>query len=242
MKLIDRYLVKVEQKQEAEFAYGSLVLSKPALSERIEGSNGKDCSYNPTQHLTKQGLVIEPPHKLSTTPARFINVGHPQNSRYISGEMIESSKGDLRKKDYNPSTYTDKSHKVVDVYRIEAKEGDLVHFYHTGIEFNDPISEDLYPINVSNIFAYERDGEVKVCFGFLLCKYIEKPSETEGGLLLIEEEKFEQNQGIVYYTNQASDIQPGERIYHRKLSDYAITIQGEDYFVVREYDCGCTII
>jgi co-chaperonin GroES (HSP10) len=239
MKLRDRYLVKIENRHETEFRHGSLLLEKPVLSDRIESKDMKKCSYNPDEHLTKKGVIISLPHSLTGTNARMVNVGHPQHSRYISSEMILATREDPS--NYNPSTYVDTylSHK--ELYRVEAAVGDILHFYHTAIDSNDPVMQDLYALNVANVFAYQKGKEIHMCHGFVLCEYIKAKTVSEGGVHLPMKQGNELNMGKVAFAPACSELASGEVVYYKKNADYVINIEGKEYFVVREYDCLCAM-
>lgn len=237
MRITDKYLVKISSKHETEFKLGTLVLERPSLSDRIEGSDGKTCSYNPDMYLTKQGIVSELPHSLSSTPARFANFGLPQHSRYISSEMIETSGGGLDRTNYNPSTYSDQSVKTNEVFAVEAEVGDIAHFYHTAIDKKDPLTEDLYAVNVSEVFAYERNGVLFPCKGYVLCSRIKKEAKSNGGLTLAHKNEDLVDRGVVEFAHTKSEIRVTDTVFHKKHADYNVDIKGREFFVLREYDC-----
>jgi len=238
MKLNDRYLVTITERHEKTFKHGTLTMLRPSLTERVEGSDGKTSSFIPEKHLVKHGTVAEVPYKITKTPARLANPGHPQPTRYVSSETIEKSLGGLTKNDYNPSTYSDGYVAHDELYLADAAIGDTVHFYHTAVQHRDPVQGNMYSIGVADIFAYEREGKIHACKGFIICKRVEKVKKS-GDVILQHADTKHMDRGIVAFAHPSSEILPGETVFHKKNADYEVEINGEWYFAAREYDCLC---
>jgi co-chaperonin GroES (HSP10) len=242
MKITDHYLVHIPETHEKELSYGSLKLEKVVFSHRIESVDSHEkASHIPDEHITKHGEVI---HECT----------HVSKSLRVFDESELESENDFQRA-FNRSLIEKNKSYGSD---IELQKGDIAHFYHTAPNFNEDFSEigkRCYRIHIRSVFAYERNGNLKVTRGHLLIEPIKKEKKSKSGLWLPESEltfnqrtgthewgqvkEHEENKGNVVLSHEDSEIKENMSIVFKPSADYPITINGKQYFVVKETDVVC---
>lgn len=235
MRLRNKYLVKLESTRETEIKSSIPNLVLPSLKDRVLSIDESYTSYNPDLNLKKNGVVVSVPYFVVNEPIGYKSPGTPTPSSYISGEMLEKS--NMEKKHYNPALFQHETLNLLDVFGTESLVDDTVYFHHTGLQYDNPVGEGMFPVDVKHIFAYEREGTLRAAKGYVILKRKEKDSTlTTRGLLLVHENKYVDNTGIVTHTSIGSKLSVDDVIVFKPKSDYPFPLHDIEFYASREDD------
>lgn len=245
MKLKDHYLIHIPRKHETEFVHGSLTLLRPVISVRM--ANEQRASYNPDEHLSKEGAVVLVPGMVSSE----LTMGVESD---ISG-MSEFDKGFERS--------------LIETNRamgaaIQLQVGDIAYFYHHAPNYDMPLGKEQYNVHMRSIVAYKRNDVVYVTQGHVMILPVPKyEHKTAAGIIIpsmnskrhvvdtdgwwketsveYTVEQYEENHGTILIAHAESEMSVGDHIIHRRNADYPLSIDGKQVFVVKETDVLCVV-
>lgn len=245
MKLKDHYLIHIPRKHETEFVHGSLTLLRPVLSDRI--ANEQESSYNPDEHLSKEGTVVLVPGMVSSE----LTV------------VVESDISDLSEFDRGFARSLIETNRSMGA-TVQLQVGDIAYFYHHAPNYDMPLGEDQYKVHMRSIVAYKRNGVVYVTQGHIMILPVPKyEHKTAAGIIIpsmnskrravdtdgwwketsveYSVEQYEKNHGTILVAHAESEMSAGDRIIHRPNADYPLAVNGKQVFVVKETDVLCVV-
>lgn len=231
-----------------------------AVDQLYEGSN-KDSSIiklndawvdpeEETRFVYKRlyGELISGPMGFSDQPSGyFIPVGIPEPKAYVSGDAIQT-KVNVRdrlwgRKDYNPSTFEGYEAVTLKEYaqRVEVKQGEIVYFDELVTERENFLGMNngkmLFRCRVDHIICVIREQQIKMQGSWLLVEPVMETWEeitTESGIIAKVAPEGKPLQAWVKHGEGA-----GRKIIYVPDSNWGVTVEGQEYFGIREKEVLC---
>jgi len=126
---------------------------------------------------------------------------------------------------------------------FDVKKGDKVWFHHFVIGENNEIKyideEDIYVAQINQIYARERDGEIKSLHHWNFIEQIKESEEdikTASGIYLKPEVEDILERGIVRLASDTLGAKVGDKVIFSKNSEYDMDINGEELMRMRDVD------
>jgi len=119
---------------------------------------------------------------------------------------------------------------------LDLKKGDKVYIHHLVIDNIVEIDgEKLYKADIEQIYAYKRDGEIKMLMDYIFVEPVENEDKvSEHGIIIKSKEKEISNQGIVSYTNKFTEgFEIGDKIIFQKNCNYKIKVDDRELYRMR---------
>jgi co-chaperonin GroES (HSP10) len=126
---------------------------------------------------------------------------------------------------------------------LDVKKGDKVWFHHFVPKEENIIKyieeEDIYLAYVNQIYARERDGEVKSVHHWNFIEQLKESEDdikTASGIYIKAEAEDILERGIVRYPSETLGAEVGEKVIFMKNSEYDMDINGEELLRMRDVD------
>lgn len=240
----DSYIVLVDKKYNTEETKSGIIPLSKAYME--------DWAEEHLKHRRLYGTVMVVPRGFSDTVVDVILPGLPEPRLFVSGEYIERAMqlGNRRLPEYNPSSF-DKFPEVTmaDIAsKVNVGTGQKIYFDYLATDpenFLGPYNEgELYKINVDQIYFAVREDKVEVQGGW--CAVTPKMETweditTPSGIIKRPSPQAIYLEGIVKYISEREDVKVGDKIIYQRNADYAMNIEGENCYVMRESDILCKL-
>tara|TARA_R110002126_G_scaffold153682_3_gene300815 strand:- start:4373 stop:5368 length:996 start_codon:yes stop_codon:yes gene_type:complete len=210
-----------------------------------------DVTFDPYQHIRYEAIVDGVPDRYEGGIICSKHQGSPPYRTYTRSKRSKLYS-------YKPKYY------YIDQDDLGIREGDRIYFKYLGIgmDFSDKSSttfiryEDgwnYHMIYNDILFCYVRDGDVRPLLGNVFVSPIEDENtremliggvkvkvKTEGGLIYDTSAKPKYLEGVVRHIgesigNEKRDIKPGDSIMYLPFSDFKNTIEGEEYYVMKQW-------
>lgn len=153
---------------------------------------------------------------------------------------------------------------------VRIKKGDTVYFHYnvllteTNFMYREENGQLIYKLHYEQLFCYVRDGKITMLNGYVLVsEYFEDNMEdivlkdsrfewkfkgkTKNGLVVQIDEKPKYLVGRLEHIGpglgtNVREIEPGELVMYRPRSEFKNTIEGREYYVMRQWDIVALVI
>lgn len=264
MQLIhDYYIVSVDQRYEVK--KGSLTAVNSAIfRDSVDTPEHKrdDAHY---RHKRLWGTILTCPSSFTAEMVELVDPGRPPYGGYIGHDYIslkirEGYRGRAVPK-YRCSAF-DKYDKITraDYARmVDVKEGDKVYFSYLVTEPENLLGEDrfgndIYKLLVTDVFCSIREerhpitGKKKkkiIMQGdwMLTVPVMESWEEitTPTGILMKPRPDAKYLEAIIRHVRHHPDLKTGQHVFYEPVSNAPITIEGEDFFLMKHSDILCFV-
>lgn len=243
MRATNFHIVRIESQRERKMEYDGVSFDLPALSTRIEGSDGKTLAFNPDLYITTNGIVESVANILPEQDG-FVEAGYPTPLMYIGSEMISARNATKKpwehmgNESYCPSTFELTPKYSDQVYDTDINVGDKVFFHHTQTSNDNKLSENTYLVDYKSVVAIERNGVLMAANGYVLLDRKEEDSSIDG-ILIFHQDKYVKNMGVIRNAPVKSELVEGDTVLFKYKADYPITINGIRMFAAKISNLLC---
>lgn len=254
MKIIsDYYIVLVDKRYKSDKTKSGMDAMNEAYLE--------DWAEDHLKYRTQSGTIIEKPAGFTETVVDIVTPGMPEPKLFISGDFIAQKllAGYTKLPKYSPHTY--EGFDVITLAdiakKVDVEIGDKVYFDYMVTEMDRYLGEfrgmSMYRLRVDEIYCAIDNAEImnakgqegiKVRPQGLWC--LVEPNKdswesitTKSGLLRKPKPDAKYLDGNVAFIQEREDIKPGDNIVYQRHADYAMKIEGNEYFVMKEEDILC---
>lgn len=200
-------------------------------------------------HKRLYGTVITMPLGYSDTKIKAIDQGHPEVKMFIGHEWIidKINRGytNHNSKDYCPSTVDEWEFVTMkDIAKFcDIKPGDTIYFDEKVTEPENYLGKhdgkEYFKCPINEVLCVVRERSIHMQAGWVL---VEPDMETwdeittKAGVIKKVKPEAKVLQGFIRHIRNRSDMKPGQHILYTMNADWALKIEGKEYYVIQEDD------
>lgn len=219
---------------------------------KINDAYMEDWAEEHLKYRRQYGVVITLPGAFSDTVTDIVTPGSPEPRLFVSGEYIERllRMGYTRVPQYNPSTLEKFPEiKLSDIAKkVKVLPKDIVYFDQSVTDPENYLGkhngQEMYKLRVDQIYCSVRNGQIIPQGGWC---FVEPKMETweeittPSGIVKKPNPEAVYLEGFVRHIAAREDIKSGDHIIYQRHADYKMTIEGAEYYVMREEDLLCEV-
>lgn len=194
------------------------------------------------------GLVVSAPMDFSEESVRGISPGLPEPRAFIHSDTIahKYKMGDRlwSRKDYMCTTWNGYDTISLEDYceRVDIRPGDMLYFDESVSERENYLGKDaegrlLFRCRADKIICVVRDGQIYMQGSWVLIEPVMETWEeitTPMGIIKKPKPEAKYLLATVMHIEANPDIQAGDRIFYLPDSNWGVTVEGKEYFGIRE--------